>query len=211
MTFLLLSFLVVGPLIALGYVLARGARGGDLHERALAVAHVGGSDLYDVVTYTQDCSTLACMLLARRVKTDPTLLRQVVRDAVTQVDSVQRATRLRSALVHRTGGRAQRWATWPDLMLWAAGILDADVMARLIAWRGEDGIGDLRAMTEHAIERFSATVPGADEAPLVTLFAEELVGLGLLEAHDLEPQDDLEHAVLPNAAVPDEGESQLDD
>jgi hypothetical protein len=190
MTILLLSFLVVGPLIALGYVLARGERGGQLHERALAVAHVGGSDLDDVVTYTEDCSTMACMLLARRVKTDPALLRQVVSDAVTQVDSVQRATRLRRALVKDAGRQPRRWATWPDLMLWAAGLLDADVIARLIAWRGEEGISDLKAMTEQAIERFSATVPGADEAPLVEIFAEELVRLGLLEAQDLEPLTD---------------------
>ncbi len=192
MTILLLGFLVVGPLIALGYVLARSERGGQLHERALAVAHVGGSDLYDVVTYTEDCSTMACMLLARRGKTDPALLRRVVSDAVTQVDSVQRATRLRSALVKDAGRQPRRLASWPDLMLWAAGLLDADVIACLIAWRGEEGISDLKAMTEQAIERFSATVPGSDEAPLVEVFAEELVRLGLLEAQDLEPQAEQE-------------------
>jgi hypothetical protein len=105
MTILLLGFAVVTPLIALGYALARGSRGGLLRRRAIALAHFGGNDLDDVVTYTLDCSALARMLLRRRTNADPTLLRRVVGDAVMQIDSLQRATRLRRALVKGLPGR----------------------------------------------------------------------------------------------------------
>ncbi len=188
MTILLLSFLLVTPFIGLGYALARGSRGGRLHQRAVAVAHFGGNDLDDVVMYTHDCSALACMLLTRRLNADPELVRRVLGDAVMQLDSLQRATRLRRALAKRLPGRDRARASWPDLLLWAAGVFDADVVARLIAWRGTSGVRDLRAMTERVVERFSATVPDADEAPLVALFADELVRMGLLEQSDLESE-----------------------
>jgi hypothetical protein len=69
--------------------------------------------------------------------------------------------------------------------LWAAGILDADAVATLVAWRGQAGIADLEGMTAEAIEHFRATL-GGDEAPLITLFAEELLRLGVITPADLE-------------------------
>lgn len=184
----LLSLLLIVPPLVLAVSLARRARGGVLSQRALAVAAVGGRDLGDVVTYTQDCSMVACMLLTRRGSADPELVRRVLRDAVTQVDSVQRAARLLGALGARPGAR-RGLGTWPDFLLSMAGVFDAGVMATLITWRGESGITDLQGMTERAIARFRATVDGGDKAPLVTLFAEELVRLGLLDDEQLEGAD----------------------
>lgn len=185
MTTLLLSLLLILPPLAVAVRLARRARGGVLSQRALAVAAVGERDLGDVVTYTQDCSTAACLLLTHRGSADRELVRRVLRDAVTQVDSVQRAARLLSAL-----GAKQRmpraFGTWPDFLLWLTGVFDAGVVATLITWRGESGITDLQGMTERAIARLRATLDDGDDAPLVTLFAEELVRLGLLDEEHLE-------------------------
>lgn len=185
MTTLLLA-LFVGPLVGWAISLARVDRGGVLSSQALAVATIGGRDLNDVVTYTQDCSLAACLLLAHRDHADPALLRSVLRDAITQIDSVQRATRLRSALGREGWWRLGHLPTWPDMLLFASGLLDAEVIARLIIWRGDGGMTDLREMTARAIERFSSTVADADEAPLLSLFADELVRLGLLDADALD-------------------------
>lgn len=196
MTTLLLVTLFVGPLVVLAIALARASRGGVLTHRALAVATLGGRNLTDVITYTQDCSQAACLLLAHRTNADPALVRRILRDAVTQIDSVQRASRLRDALGRRGRWTRRRLASWPDVLLIAAGVLDAGVVARIIAWRGDHGMSDLTEMTRRAIERFSATVREADDVPLVSLFAEELVRLGLLDAEQLEPEnDDPEDAV----------------
>lgn len=193
MATVLLSLLVVAPLLALGVALAHRARSGMLHEHTLAVAAVAGRDPGDVVTYTQDCSLAACMLLARRGHGSPVLLDTVLRGAITQVDSVQRAARLLGALGQPCVDR-RRAAAWPDFLLWMAGVFDAGVVANIITWRGESGISDLREMTERAIERFRATVDGSDQSPLMTLFAEEMVRLGLLDEDELdEGGDDERH------------------
>lgn len=189
-TTLLLSLLCIAPVVALSVAWTRAGRGGLLRRRAVAVAAMGGRDLHDVLTYTRDCSQAACLLLAHRHNADAAFIRSLLAEAVTQVDSVQRATRLRRALGERWRAGVMRFPSWPDLLLWLAGILDADVVARLILWRGEGGIADLETMTKRALRRFSAAIRDADEAPFVTLFAEELVRLGLLEAQDLEPLTD---------------------
>ncbi len=185
---LLLSLLCIGPLVGLAVALTRAGRGGRLRRRALAVAAMGAQDLEDVRSYTRDCSQAACLLMAHRGKADTALVRRVVGEAVTQVDSVQRATRLRLALGQRLRARLRRLPSWPDVLLWLTGLLDADVIARLIVWRGERGISDLEAMTKRALRRFSAVMRDADEEPFVTLFADELISLGLLDAKDLEPE-----------------------
>ncbi len=188
MTMLLLSFLLVGPFMLLAFGVTRRAGQLQLHDRAVAVARLGAWDLADVITYTEDCCAMACMVLARRARAEAALVRQVVGDAVTQVDSVERAARLRRSLGRRRRAHAPRLPAWPDVLLWLAGILDGDVVARLIVWRGERGGADLEAMAERALGRFRAAMSEADEEPFVTLFADELVHLGLLDAKDLEAE-----------------------
>lgn len=190
MTTLLLSLLLIGSVVVLPMALARPRRGGVLSRRAVAVAALGGRDLRDVETYTQDCAMAARLLMAYRGNADPVFVRRILRDVVTQLDSVQRATRLRGALGSRPSAKRRRFYTWPDFLLWLAGIVDADVVARLIAWRGDDGIVDLEQMSTRALESFRATVDGADEAFLLTLFEEELVRMGLLGAEDFESDPD---------------------
>lgn len=182
---LLLSLLCIAPIAALAAAWTRASRGGVLRRRALAVAAMGAQDLNDVLTYTRDCSQAACLVLAHRRSAKPDFLRRVLAEAVTQIDSVQRATRLRAALGRRSRARVRRAPSWPDGLLWLSGVVDADLVARLILWRGDKGIGDLETMTKRALRRFSAALRDADEAPFVTLFADELVRLGLLEAQDL--------------------------
>jgi hypothetical protein len=184
-TSLLLSLLCIAPIVALAAAWTRASRGGVLRRRAVAVAAMGAHDLDDVLTYTRDCSQAACLVLSRRRHADPAFLRRVLAEAVTQVDSIQRATRLRTALGRRWRARVRRLPSWPDVLLWLSGVVDADVVARLILWRGRRGIGDLETMTKRALRRFSSAMRDADEAPFVTLFADELLRMGLLEPQDL--------------------------
>ncbi len=52
----------------------------------------------------------------------------------------------------------RRAPSWPDGLLWLSGVVDADLVARLILWRGDKGIGDLETMTKRALRRFSAAL-----------------------------------------------------
>ncbi len=189
---LLLSLLCVAPVVGLAAAWTRVSRGGLPRRRAVAVAAMGAHDLRDVLTYTRDCSQAACLVLAHRYNADSAFVRRLLVDAVTQVDSVQRATRLRTALSRRWRASARRLPSWPDVLLWLAGLLDAEVVASLILWRGDHGITDLEAMTKRALRRFSAAMRDADDAPFVTLFADELVRMGLLDVTDLEGEHSIE-------------------
>jgi hypothetical protein len=188
-TTLLLSLLCIAPIVALAAAWTRNARGGVLRQRAVVVAAMGTQDLNDVLSYTRICSHAACLILRHRHNAKREFVRRLLADAVTQMDSVQRATRLRTALGRRWRARVRRLPSWPDVLLWLAGILDADVVAQLILWRGDRGISDIEAMTKRALRRFRAAMREADEAPFVTLFADELVRLGLLDPQDLESDD----------------------
>jgi hypothetical protein len=191
MTTLLLCLLFAAPVVAVPIVLAR-RRGGLLGQRAIALAAAGGLDLDDVVAYTRDCSRAACLLIAHRHGANPASVRRYLADAVAQVDCVQRAARVRRALGRRWRAGRSRLPVWPDVLLFLTGLLDADVLARLIQWRGDAGIADLEAMTDRALADFTAAMRQADEAPFVTLFADELVRLGLLDASVLDDDADMQ-------------------
>jgi hypothetical protein len=180
MTTLLMCLLFTCPVVAIPIVLAR-RRGGLVSRRAVALAAAGRLDLSDVLTYTWDCSRAACILMEHRGSTSPAFVRRYLADAVSQVECVQRATRLRRALGRRGSTGGALLSSWPDLLLCLTGFVDAEVLARLIQWRGDAGIADLEAMTERALAHFTTALQNTNEAPFVTLFAEELVRLGLLD------------------------------
>lgn len=188
MTTLGLSLLFAAAAGMLPMALARAGRRGVLSRRAIAVAAVGGRDLGDVITHTRDCTEAACLLLAYRHHAQPAFVRRILRDVVTQLDSVERASRLRGALGDVQSRRRSRVQTWPELLLWTLPLLGAGVVARVLVSRGRShGIDDLRAMTVAALREFSAVARGDGEERFVSLFAEELARLGLPQP-DRDPQ-----------------------
>lgn len=178
---LLLCGLFLLPVVFLPMALARRAVGTLLRQRAVAIAAVGARDLADVESYTEDCAHAACLLIEHAPDADPVFVRSILHDALRQIDTVQRAERLRGALGNVWRPRSSGTHIAPALLLEALLVLDARVLAGVVAAAGPWGVVWLRRMTETALARFRVAATDTGEGRFAKLFAEDLAHLGLDE------------------------------
>lgn len=176
---LVLCVLFVVPVALLPMALARRAAGHTQRQRAVAVAAVGARHLAEVESYTQDCAHAACLLIEHAPEANPTFVRGFVQDALQQIDTVQRAERLRGALGLAWRPRSTIARAFSDVLLEALLVLDARVVARVVALAGPAGVVWLRRMTDTALARFRVAATDAGEARFVSLFAEDLAALDM--------------------------------
>ncbi len=168
--------LVVGPVALAALLAARGRAEAD-------VLRVGTQSSVAVATRTMASLRLACLALENASTLGPVMTRTAVADALTQLDRVVRAARLRHALFPHCPTPAMRLRPGLRLLLWASRVLPKHVVVGLLVCRPAQTVVELSELMESAIRDYHLT--GTQDA-LVDAFAAELVRLGAISIDDLE-------------------------